>query len=237
MNKLLAVLIGCLLISILGISASAESMTDPSGDVFHWWQTGGTFTWEYDASKPDIDIVGYAYELSGNTLTVTMSVDGTINDGELYSYSVSFINDNDGSTYMVTYVGGEGFTYYLSASGGGTGEATVSGNTLSGTFDTTITDVAGFELMAIAHEYTIMDDVTAEYWVDSTITEDESDSGTDDTGGDDSGTDDSGTTDSGDSSGEDSTTNTPPPSGTPGFELLTLIASLGVTFILLRRKH
>jgi hypothetical protein len=210
-------------------SVSADTQTESTGDVFHWWQSGGAFTWEYDASKPDIDIVQYSYDISGGTLTLSLTVDGIINGGELYTYSLSLINDENGDTYMVTYVSGVASSYYLTQGSGGMGDAVVSGNTLSCTFNTTSTDTSGYEFIGIAHQYTILNDVTAEYWVDST--EDLDDGSTSDDDDDDSTSGDS-------TNGDDSTSGdtSSPQSGTPGFEAIIFIASL--FFILfIKRKN
>ena len=236
MKKILVFLIGLVFITTLSSNAIAESVTDPTGDVFHWWQSAGTFTWEYDNSKPDIDITEYGYDISGGTLTLTMTVAGDINNGELYSYTISFVSDTDSSTYMVTYVGGQGGTYYLSQTGGGTGEVSASGDTLTGSFETSISDPSNYEFIVTANQYTVLNDVTNEYWVDSNQLNEEDDSGSDgnsdenddeqDTGSDDTGTDDG-----------NNDENVPPPSGTPGFEIFALLTALiAIVFIIKRRN-
>lgn len=220
-----------LMLAVAPIS-SAESFTEPTGDVFHWWQSGGSFTWEYDASKEDIDITEYSYDITGGTLTLSMKVAGEINSGELYTYTISFISENDGSTYMVTYVGGNATTYYYSMTGGGTGEATASGGTLTGSFDTTINDPSNYEMVVTANQYTVLNDVTNEYWVDSNQLNDEDT----DTGSNDDNTDNS-DSDSIDVTNENDDTNVPPPTGTPGFEIFALIsAMIGILFIIKRRN-
>ena len=220
------------LLLMIGITTSAETKNDPSGDVFHWWQTAGSFTWEYDSSKTDIDITGYSYELTGNILTLSMTVDGIINGGELYSYSITFTNDVTGESYMVAYVSGVASTYYITQTGGGTGTAEVTGNTLSGDFDTTITDLSGFEFLGIAHQYTVLNDVTAEYWVDST--EDISDDGEQEEDTGDSGSeesDDTGTADT-----ENNETSNQPKSSTPGFEAAIFIGAIFSIILLIKRR-
>jgi len=223
------IIISVLVLPLSSMPVSAETQTEPTGDVFHWWQSGGVFTWEYDASKPDIDIVQYSYEISGSALTLSITVNGDINDGELYTYTLSLINDETGDTYMVSYVGGVGTSYYLSQMGGGTGDAVASGNTLTGTFDTTITDTSGYEFIGIAHQYTILNDVAAEYWVDSTEEIDD--------GSDSEGDDDDTTSDTEDSNNDDTNTSTSQPSGTPGFEAILLIVSLFFIVFLIKRKN
>ena len=236
MKKILVFLIGLVFLTTLSSNAIAESVTDPTGDVFHWWQSAGTFTWEYDNSKPDIDITEYGYDISGGTLTLTMTVAGDINNGELYSYTISFVSDTDSSTYMVTYVGGQGGTYYLSQTGGGTGEASASGDTLTGSFETSISDPSNYEFIVTANQYTVLNDVTNEYWVDSNqLNDEDTDSGANDDSNDDN-TDNS-DSDSIDITNENDDTTVPPPTGTPGFEIFALIsAMIAILFIIKRRN-
>jgi hypothetical protein len=239
-------IVGFSLVLILqGTMVSADQTeTDGTNDVFHWWQSGGTFTWEYDSSKPNIDITEVSYVTSGDSITLSITVDGEIVDDELISYSVILSNadSESGSTIGFAYTNGEGTSYYYSMNGGGTGnDPVVSGNTISTTFDTTLSDDSGYEIIATAYQYTVLNDQTAEYWVDSNepMANEDDDSGDTsvDDNGDDSGTDDSGSTDSGDTGNDDENTNVPPPSGTPGFEFFALIAAFAaIAFIIKKRK-
>jgi len=253
MNKLITVLIGCFLMSVFVLSASAESITDPSGDVWHWNYTETKWGWDYDVTnKQNVDVTDISYSVSGNQVTLAMTVAGTITNSELVSYW-AYLNTSD-SSYMFSWMNNEAIGWGTNTIEGSfemdfDPEITASGNTITATYDAVGT-FANPEVWGWAAEYTSAGDVSAEWWADWVPNEESpyydeysgsddtgDDNGADDTGGDNSGTEGSGNDDSEESNGEDSTTNTPPPSGTPGFELLSLIVALGVTFVLLRRKH
>ena len=224
MKKSIAILAGISLLLLPGLMVSADQTeTDQTNDVFHWWQTGGTFTWEYATSKPDIDITEVSYVTSGSSITLSLTVDGAIVDDELVTYNVilSKSDGETGSTIGFSYTNGEGTSYYYSMTGGGTGgDPVVSGDTISTTFDTTIDDESGYEVIATTYQYTDFEDITQEYWMDSNqpmATENEN-------------TDDTSATDSGNQN-----TNVPPPPGTPGFEFFALIIASIALMVIFRK--
>lgn len=231
MKKSIAILAGLSLILLQGIMVSADQTeTDQTNDVFHWWQSGGTFTWEYATSKPNIDITEVSYVTSGDSVILSLEVDGDIVDDELISYSVilSKADGETGSTFGFSYTNGEGTSYYYSINGGGTGgDPIVSGNKISTTFDTTIDDESGFEVIATTYQYTEFEDITQEYWMDSNepmATEKDND-------------DDTTNTDQEDMNTDGQTSTTPPPSGTPGFEFLALIAAFAAIVFIVKKRH
>jgi hypothetical protein len=191
------------------ISISAETEADATGDVMHWRTTESGFNWEYDADKPNIDITGMSCDVDAGTITLSMTVAGTIEDSEFIAYSLHY-NGDDSSYYMVSYANGEGLSMYSTPTGGGVGSVPVitSGNTITCTFDGDIDDHSTYAFLATTYQHTVLNDVTAEYWTDVN---------SDDAGDDGSSSDDEGTS-------------------TPGFEILTLIAAIGIAIIVLRKR-
>jgi len=231
MKKIIAIVSGLSLLFLLGMSVLADQTeTDQTNDVFHWWQTGGTFTWEYATSKPDIDITEVSYVTSGSSVTLSLTVDGEIVDDELVTYNVilSKSDGETGSTIGFSYTNGEGTSYYYSIEGGGTGgDPVVSGDTISTTFDTAIDDESGYEVIATTYQYTEFEDTTQEYWIDSNepmATEKDND-------------DDTTNTDQEGMNTDGQTSTTPPPSTTPGFEFLALIAAFAAILFIVKKRN
>ena len=219
--------------------AAAETINDPSGDVYHWRNTGTGWSWDYNVgNKPDIDITEVSAVITGSTLTLTIKVTGDIQNSEKIAYW-AYYNSTDTSYWMYWTNGeGYGFATQTSESGGnfGTGEISASGDTVTGVFDI-IGDDTQDNFYAYAYEYTVLNDVNNEWWGDwvpndqSPYTSGSDDSGDDETGGDDSG--DETDSDDDDTSGGDDTT-TP---STPGFEaVLLILAFVSILFIIKRKS-
>ena len=249
MKKYVFVISIFLLLGLVGISASASSLTDTTGDVAHWKVTDSTWGWSYDVGdKPNIDITGISYSTEGERLTLTMTVAGSIESSELVMYW-AIMNTSD-STYLMTYTNGEGGGYAMSI-GTGAGqmdfepETTVSGNTLSCTYTVVGESFDGAEFWGYATEYTQVGDITAEWWGDW-VPEDtspfygtESDDSSDDSSESD-GTSDDATNDdqsSSETSSNDNTNSNTQTKGTPGFELLVFLASLVICVVMIKRER
>ena len=222
-SSMLIVGVVVLLLSSLPVTAD-ESVTEETGDVYHWIvsETGG-YAWEYNVGgKPNIDITKVSSEESGDQVIVSLEVDstGVIQDSERIMYYVYYTNEDTSIGYWFMYSNGNGLGWALSETGGNTMvEVTASDNTLSCTFDKIGESTSGFEFYGVAYEYTVLVDLTAEYWVDyAPDSYFEGDDGDSDGNG-------------GDGGGDGGNGN-----GTPGFELLAVIAALGAAFIILRRR-
>ncbi|MBS3801804.1 MAG: hypothetical protein KGY65_03550 [Candidatus Thermoplasmatota archaeon] len=234
----------------IGGTVAAITETDDVGDVWHYQETDGGWSWDkYSGDKPNLDITEVSHSFDGNEVTLTMKVNGIIEDSEEITYILYL--DGDNSNYGAYYTNNAGYV-------GGEGEASgfydmidspVSGNTFSATFEVDNPDesytVYGYTQEYIGSEEHWGDYAPNEYapWhsedddtddTDETDDTDDSDSGddTDDgtTNGDDDSTDEA--TD-GTSNGEDS-----PGNGTPGFELMLVFLAIIVAtiFIIKRRK-
>ena len=217
--------------------AAAETLTDPSGDVYHWMNTGTSWSWDYNVgNKPDIDITQVSAEITGTALTLTIKVDGSVQNSENIAYW-AFYNSTDTSYWMYWTNGeGMGFASQTTQGGGnfGTGNVSASGDTITGTYDI-IGDNTLDNFYAYAHEFTELNDVNNEWWGDW-VPNDQSpyvdNTGGDDTGGDDTGGDTGGETD-------DDTTDgtTPPPPQTPGFEIILLLSAFVFVIFYFKRKR
>lgn len=246
MKKILIVLIGITLIATFGMNASAETTTDPTGDVWHWHYTSGTYGWDTSVgTKPNIDVTEIEYNINEDLITIALEVAGTISSSELINYQV-YLNTSD-SYYMFNWAEGQGMGMAMSTGGDSykindSPIITVNGNTLSATFDVVGSFTTGLVLWGWAAEYTTVGDTTSEWWADWAPNEQSPyyDEATGEDNGDENGNGDSGDTgdsgDNGDTDDGNQNTNTPPPSGTPGFEIVFLLIAIGIVYIFSRRK-
>lgn len=252
MKKILILLISFAIIVSYGMTASAESITDSTGDIYHWHQTGGAYGWDTNVGdKPNIDITEISYTVSGDQVTITLDVVGTIVSSELVSYW-AYLNTSD-SNYYMAWNNGQGVGWGASTDEGSyqmdyTPEITASGGTITATYDVIGTFETGIEVWGWAAEYTTYGDMSNEWWADwapeSYSMYDEDDSS--DTSGDDTDTDDSNQDSDNDTNGDGTDTTNEnsesdddgkdSSSGTPGFEFLALIAAFSAIIILVKKR-
>lgn len=219
------------------ILSAADSKSDPTGDVAHWSFTAGHWGWSYNVgNKPDIDITELSYTVNGDQLTLTLKVAGTIQNSEVTGYW-AYLNTSD-ATYWMSWSNNTGGGLALSLNEESMNydwepEITVSGNTLSCTFDVVGTDYTNTELWGWAAEYITLGDTTQEWWGDWAPNEHAPFYGEDTSGdGDDSSTDDGGANGAGNDSGK----TTPSDGGTPGFESITVIAAIALSLLVLKKR-
>ncbi len=248
MKKIIALPISLVLLAAIGATVTAESVTDPTGDVYHWQYTDTTWGWDTNiGDKPNIDITDLTYSVTGDQLTLSMKVAGTIASSEGITYTI-WLNTTD-SYYTAGWANGEGFGMGVSTEEGSyemdfEPEISASGNTITVTFDTVGTFTAIDAFWGFSQEFhDLSEGMAGEYWADWAPEsyawyEGGSSSGdSGDTGGDDTGDDTSGETGDTGETGDDGTNiNTPPPSGTPGFELLALITAFAAIVFILKKK-
>ena len=225
--------LGLILLLLIGCSfvTSAESISDPSGDVAHWNYSQTTWGWQYNiGNKPDIDITELKQRISGDKMIIEMVVEGSIQTSELYSYSAWF-NTSD-AYYMFYWSNGEGGGFAMNTLGGinfSQADVEITGNTLSATFDIIGEDNTAEFFWGYAWQYTNIADVTtAEWWGDWAPNEESPFYG-DVTGETDDTEDTSDTSDSGKENNEKSTE-------TPGFTIIIMfIALIAFIFVMKRR--
>lgn len=217
----------CLLIGA-SFTVAAETITDPSGDVWHWSHVGTAWSWVGNVGgKPNIDITEISYTVNNNKLTLSLKVSGTIQTSEKVVYMVYF-NSTD-TSYWLEYSNGTGGGWGIKKTGMNFTSAenvTISGNTLSIVLDA-LGDTSKVDLWGYAFEYTLVgDQTTNEWWGDWAPNTKIPFSTTQDgnTGND-----------TGDNTGNNTGGNAG--KGTPGFEVLPVIAAVAIAAILLRRRR
>ena len=224
-SSILIIGIGALLLSSMAVSAE----TDASGDVLHW-KGNDWHNWAWDVDdRPNIDIIGISYLIEGR-LTISMSVAGSFNTG-LSLYHLEF-NSSD-AYYRVLYNPESGVdpivialptdftpedlaTWVPPAS-----ETSIHEGTLTATIDWITEDHIMTGFYGWAQEWDTEDEKALEAWFDY-APNDRSPYGSYDDYYGNGGNDGSGT---------------PSPSGTPGFETLVVIAAIGISLVILRRKR
>jgi hypothetical protein len=151
-----------------GSNVEQETITDPTGDVMHWYFNGSEWGWECNvADKPNIDVTEISYTIIGNQLILTLKVAGTIQSSESVAY-YEYLNTSD-SVYYICWVEGEGTGMAFNEDEeiyDFDPEVTVSGNTLSCIFDIVGEDYSNIELWGYAAEYVESGDMTSEWWGD-----------------------------------------------------------------------
>jgi hypothetical protein len=218
------------LLILLGscFTAAAVSVSDGTGDVWHWTNTGTAWSWVGNVgNKPNVDIKEISYEVNDAKITLKLEVAGSIQTSDKVGYYLWY-NSTD-TVYTMTYMNGQGGAYGVK--GGNfmnssyTQNVTISGDTLSAVLDV-VGDTSQVELWGMAVEYTTTaNDQTAEWWGDwapnSKLPF------TPGTGGNTDGNNTDGNTNDGNNTG----------TKTPGFEVIPVIAAVGIATILLRRRR
>lgn len=212
--------IATLAIMLLPAFASAEKLTDKTNDVWHvtWDTVKKKYTWEKSVeNKPNIDITEISYEIDGNTLTLTLTVVGEIEDSENVGYW-AYYNTTD-ATYYFAYTNGVGYCMGMSSNSFVQGEVTKSGNKITATVEL-IGSKEKVEAWGWAAQYTNMGDTKNEWWGD--WVPQETPPGYEPT----------------EENGEDTKDNQTEGGGkdTPGFELIAFSAAIAVAFAL-RKRH
>jgi hypothetical protein len=201
-------------------SALAESISDPTGDVWHWSQVGTIWSWTGNiGDKPNIDITQVSSTANGKNLTLSLTVAGTIQDSQYVQY-VAYYNTTD-SSYRMFWSNGKGRG--TSSRKGVVGEVvqnlTISGSTLSTNFKVLSDNSSTTDLWGWTAEYTVLgaNQTTSEWWGDWAPNSKIPFS----TGGN------TGNNTSGNNTG----------TKTPGFEVFPVIAAVAVAAVLLRRRR
>jgi hypothetical protein len=221
--KLLICGIICTLFILIGtmFTASATSITDPINDVWHWSQTGATWSWTRNIeNKPNIDITTVSGTIDGVNLTLSITVAGTIQSSQKIWYEVWYNTSN--VSYNMFWSNNKGLGMVMKKGGGNqlVKNITVSGNTLSAVFEI-LGNESTADLWGWAAEYTTLgaNQTTHEWWGDwspnSKIPFSIPPGGNpgNNTGGNTTG------------------------KKTPGFELLPVVAAVAVVVVILRRRR
>jgi len=225
-------IVGICVLLLSSMTVSAE--TDASGDVLHWTGTTDWHDWGWNvADRPNIDITNISYSIEGR-LTISMSVAGSFNTG-LSLYHLEFnspdayyrvvYNPESGVDPIVTALPTdltlEEFATYVQPPS----ETSIQDGALMATIDWITEDHTMTEFYGWAQEWETEDEKALEAWLDYAPDSHSPYGSYDDYYGSDGGNGGSG------SGGDDDN------GGLPGFEVVSVIAALGVAFIVMRRKR
>lgn len=236
-------IIGIAVLLFSSMTVTAETESDAQGDVWHFVYP----YWEKQTidDQPNIDIKEIKAEISGDQITLSMTLwpGGTFTRSQYEKAAyIMFFNTSD-AWYMMSYVDNVGENPMHSAFGTSLsgsyippysfGNVTVNGDTISATIEKVGDDSTTVEIYGTAWifedysggEYTHDQwfDWVGDYTWDPDFEPEDGDG--DDTEGDGDGTNGNGSEGNGDTS-----------NGTPGFEVLVLLAAIGTIFIILRRR-
>ncbi len=171
MKKIVVLLVGLAFIATIGTTASAQSgsTTDPTGDVLHYRAQDGSWSWDANIeNKPNIDITEVNYVVAGDTISLSLTVAGTISNSELVGYYAYLITSD--SSYNFWHLGSDVFGMATSTGDGdfqySDADITVSGDTVTATYDVVGTFSTVDEFYGYAHEYTVIGDTSSEWWTD-----------------------------------------------------------------------
>jgi hypothetical protein len=162
-NFIMLVAASVLLLSTLTVSAEV----DPTNDIWHWKSTEGSFSWEqFSGTNNDIDITNIDYSISGNDVTLTMTVAGSIISDSLTFYYIHLVTEDD--YYMATYTNGIGVVTGLGNFSGFYSmlENPVSDNTFTATF--TLGDPTDtYSIRGFSQQFeSLGDELNVEWWAD-----------------------------------------------------------------------
>jgi len=167
------VIISLLILLCSCFTAAATSISDGTGDVWHWTQSisGTGWAWQRNiGNKPNIDIKEISYNVNENKITLSLKVSGIIQTSDKVVYYI-FYNTTD-AKYLLSYLDGDGVGYGMKSTTNFTtagdytvGNVTVSGDTISVVLDV-LGDTSKVELWGYAAEYTTVGNQTAEWWGD-----------------------------------------------------------------------
>jgi hypothetical protein len=192
------------------VTAETGYITDDVDDVY--FNSDGDVELHIN-DKPMIDIIKTMYSTTESSVTITIEINpkGAIEDSDRALYYAEY--ESKDAIYQFRYAneGGTAMVESGGTKGPVTAEYDIAGPTISATFELVGEDTSQVKLYGYAHYY---DDASAgimgDYWMDNT----------------------GGTSDQGNGGNNNNNGG----GGSPGFELLALIAALGIAFIILRKK-
>jgi hypothetical protein len=223
---------GIVIVSLLVLlgscfTAAATSISDGTGDIWHWAQTGTSWSWQGNVgNKPNIDITEVSYTVNEDKITLSLKVSGTIQTSDKIVYWV-YYNSTD-TQYWISYTNGTGVGFGMKGMNITSADnVTISGDTLSVVLDV-LGDTSKIELWGYAVEYTTTAmDQYSEWWGDWAPNE--------------KFTYDTGTGGSSSPGGTNGTTpdnnGSSPQSNTPGFEIILVIAAIAIALVLIRKRR
>jgi len=236
--KRIMLLIGIYILLFSTINAIAEE--DPTGDIYHQTATETGLTWDlYSGEKQHIDITDISYSISGSQATLTMTLADDIVSSE-FVYYYMHLRSSENSFYQALYSDENGI---ITGVGDFTGFYNIIDNPISGNIFTATFEVSDpnleYKAWGWTGEFSDFSNQGGEGWLDyapGTFAPWYSAGGGDGDGNGGTGDGNDDDTNGDDGTGTNGDDGTDTTDGTPGFETLTIIAALGIAFILLRRK-
>jgi len=214
------ILVGAVVFFML-LSMNVYAVSDSESDVWHqkWTQTG--YSWEaYSGSKPNIDITDISYTIDGSNATLTMTTAGDMTtDDENVVYTMH-LESTESTYYWVYYSNGQGTVVGMGELAGYMTQLDnpISGNKFTASFEISDTSI-DYTAIGFNTEHSDVNDQSAESWWDYAPNSEAPYYSADD----------------GDKKGDENTGDGN--SGTPGFEVIAILAAMAiVTIFYYRRK-
>lgn len=221
-------------VCLIWTSVNVCATSDATGDLFH---TTDGLSWEKYTGNDNIDITDVSYTTSDTQLTVTLTIAGTIQDDYTYGYWVYVANTGtEGYDYFGSYTNGIGYVFDTTPT-----EHQVTKDTHTLTFVFDLDNPANVErVYAWAYQdggYDNPDEIWVDWAPDTYFPaydtfygSDNNTTTDDDTAGDDTGDN---TTGGDDSAGNNESS---AGNGTPGFEMIAILAAITVALLLFKRR-
>jgi hypothetical protein len=200
-------------------SPKSDSIRDPSDDVMQYMYHDERYGWKLNiGDKPHIDIAEVSYSESGDKVTLSLKMEGTISRSEDIVYH-AYLNTSD-SQYWLTWINDEGIGMAMNLEQGSfemdsDPKITTMGNTISATYNIIGSFSSDVQLWGWAAEYSEYGDTSAEWWGDWAPN-------------DESPYYEHYTADP---------VNMDAANGTPGFEMITLIIAFAAIVFILKKKE
>jgi len=154
--------------NIRGESYENEIISDETDDVVRWYQINDEWNWEYVDDKPDCDITEISYETdeSDSTLSLSLEVNGIINESVPIIYRIYYEAVN--ASYEMFYSNGSGYINGLDKNSGieNTAEVNIVDNLLTGTIGLMGNNNSKKYFYGYTHNLTKTDDYFSEWWSD-----------------------------------------------------------------------
>ena len=231
-SRICIVLIGIFALILSSISASAETETDETGDVYHAKMINSV--WSYQPSvdpKPYLDITELTFTIGGGQITLSMKVSGAIESSENIAY-MAWVNTSD-ATYQMYLMNDQKFVMAMNTVEGGmpafNSDVTISGDTISCTIELVGTDETSSEFWGSAMEYIDFGAANQEWWGDWIPGTYAPFWGEDGNGEEDG--DSNGDSDANGDGGSSTDSN-----GSPGFEVMSIFIAMAIAVIIMKRR-
>jgi hypothetical protein len=231
-SRICIVLIGIFALILSSISASAETETDQTGDVYHWIMVDSEWSWQPSVEqKPNIDITELTYIIGDGQMTISMKVSGAIESSDNIAY-MAWVNTSD-ATYQMYLLNEQKIVMAMNTEEGGmpamNTDITISGDTITCTIELVGTDETSTEFWGYAMEYTEFGAANQEWWGDwipGTYAPFWGEDG--------NGDEDDDTNDDSDSNGDGGSSTDS--NGTPGFEVMSIFIAMAIAVIIMKRR-